>query len=168
MIAEDFVPESYVFHNLLGASEIVRNLGQIAGQNLLRGHRLGYIYHQKGTKPSCEGGGGYLGDLKSELRQDDAISHYVSAGPKNYTYQTLSGQHVCKVRGFMLNYVNSSLINFDSMKCVVTRGAGPISTVNPTKICKDKRKWKLCNRWEVKVYRMIYTKCCIVVDFCTV
>ena len=35
---------------------------------------------------------------------------------KNYTYKLNTGQVTCKVRGFSLNYKNSQIINFESMK----------------------------------------------------
>ena len=71
--------------------------------------------------------GEYLGDLTNELNCKEVgcndenctghwIVEFVSCGPKNYTYRLNTGQHVCKVRGFSLNYRNSQVINFHSMK----------------------------------------------------
>ena len=60
--------------------------------------------------------GGYLGELTSELDDDDHIVTFVLGGPRNYAYQTKNGKTVCKVRGFTLNHRGSKKINFDT-KC---------------------------------------------------
>ena len=39
--------------------------------------------------------GDYLGELTSELDDDDHIATFVSGGPKNYAYQTKNGKTVC-------------------------------------------------------------------------
>ena len=104
--------------------------------------------------------GDYLGELTNELDNDDFIVEFISAGPKNYAYRTNSGKETCKVRGFSLNFTNSHLINFDIIKDIVT-GPKPVNQVtimNSRKICREKRKRKLYNREERKVYKMVYTK----------
>ena len=45
----------------------------------------------------------YLGDLTDEC-WGNHIEGFVSAGLKNYAYRTQSGETVCKVRDFCLNY----------------------------------------------------------------
>ena len=104
--------------------------------------------------------GDYLGELTDELDTGEHIVEFVSGGPKNYAYKTNTGKEVCKVRGFTLNYTNSQLINFDSVKHIVTdtRSTPTITVTNPSKICRDKRKRKLYNREEQKSYQMVYTK----------
>ena len=44
------------------------------------------------------------------------ITEFVSCGPKNYSFKLNSGEIFCKVRGFSLNYRNSQIVNFQSMK----------------------------------------------------
>lgn len=56
--------------------------------------------------------GNYLGEINPE---DGHIIEFVSGGPKNYAYRTLSGKEECKVRGFTLNWMNSKLINFEAI-----------------------------------------------------
>ena len=68
--------------------------------------------------------GDYLGELTSELDDDDHITSFVSGGPKNYAYQTKNGKTVCKVRGFTLNHRGSKKINFDVMCEQVCRPNG--------------------------------------------
>ncbi len=104
--------------------------------------------------------GDYLGELTDELDVGEYITEFVSGGPKNYSYKTSTNNETCKVRGFTLNFTNSKLINFDTVKEIVT-DANSRSTIvvnNPRKICRDKRKRKLYNREEDKTYRMVYTK----------
>ena len=73
--------------------------------------------------------------------------------------KTNTDKETCKVRGFSLNFTNSRLINFDSVKQIVTESEQKTITVtNPSKICRDKRKRKLYNREENKTYQMVYTK----------
>ena len=70
--------------------------------------------------------GEYLGQLTNELackeigcnscKSGHWIEEFVSCGPKNYTYKLNTGKISCKVRGFSLNYRNSQVINFNSMK----------------------------------------------------
>jgi len=104
--------------------------------------------------------GDYLGDLTDELDKGEHIVEFLSGGPKNYAYKTSENKETCKVRGFTLNYANSQLINFDSVKQIVTdpKSTPTITITNPNKICRDKNKRKLYNRVEEKTYQMVYTK----------
>ena len=98
--------------------------------------------------------------MTDELKPGQYITEFVSGGPKNYAYKTNTGDETCKVRGFTLNYTNSQLINFDSVKEIVTdpKARPEITITNPNKICRDKRKRTLYNREEKKTYQMVYTK----------
>jgi hypothetical protein len=104
--------------------------------------------------------GDYLGDLTNELGGGEHIVEFVSGGPKNYAYKTNKNKETCKVRGFTLHYTNSQLINFESVKALVTDATSPqtITVENPGKICRDKLKRKIYNREEQKTYQMVYTK----------
>ena len=64
----------------------------------------------------CISTGEFLGQMKNELESGDFITEFVSAGAKNYAYQTLRGNSVCKVRGFTLNARGSAILNFQSLK----------------------------------------------------
>ena len=104
--------------------------------------------------------GDYLGELTNELETGEHIIEFVSGGPKNYAYKTNKGNETCKVRGFTLNFTNSQLINFESVKTLLIDPfeKSTITVTNPHKICRDKGKRKLYNREEEKNYRMVYTK----------
>ena len=47
--------------------------------------------------------GPFLGKLKKELDDEDAIVEFATAGPKTYGFRTHLGTLKCKVRGFRLN-----------------------------------------------------------------
>jgi hypothetical protein len=104
--------------------------------------------------------GNFLGELTDEITQEDGyIVEFVSGGPKNYAYRTLSGREECKVRGFTLNWVNSKMINFEAIRSLIcTAQDKQIEIINPCKISRDNRKRKLLNRVETKRYQMVYTK----------
>lgn len=104
--------------------------------------------------------GNYLGELTNEIKAEDGyIIEFVSGGPKNYAYRTLSGREECKVRGFTLNWTNSKVINFEAIKSIIcTSQEKQIEVINPCKISRDSRKRKLLNRTETKRYQMVYTK----------
>lgn len=71
--------------------------------------------------------GVFLGQMTDELKKygpDSTITEYVSGGPKNYAmkiYSPTKGEikPIVKVKGITLNYNNSKLINFDSMRKLV-------------------------------------------------
>jgi hypothetical protein len=94
-----------------------------------------------------------LGELTDELDGGEQIVEFVSGGPKNYSYKTNKNKETCEVRGFTLNYTNSQLINFGSVKNIVTdpQNNSNIVVTNPSKVCRDKRQVKLYNREEKKV-----------------
>ena len=101
--------------------------------------------------------GDYLGDLTDEC-EGDHIVEFVSAGPKNYAYETETGNTVCKVRGFRLNYDTSQEINFQSMKDLVTRDPDRRIMTNDFQINRDPRNLVLYNRQQIKSYGLVYTK----------
>lgn len=79
-----------------------------------------------------------------ELKAGEYIVKFVSGGPKNYAYKTNRNKETCKVRGITLNYTNSQLINFESVKTIVTnpKRCPNIVVTNPSKICRDKKRQK--------------------------
>ena len=110
--------------------------------------------------------GDFLGDLSDEL-ENDHIVEFISAGPKNYGYRTFNGKEVCKVRGFTLNFKNSQLINFESVKNIVLNDGGSIYTCNPNKICRSNTNYQIYSREEKKKYGMVYNKRILLSDFNT-
>ena len=126
--------------------------------------------------------GEYLGDLTSELTCKELgcktvnceghwIQEFVSCGPKNYAYKTNTGQIICKVRGFSLNYRSSLILNFESMKNAlyhwINNDPKELITVK-TEIRRNKHTSEVFNRVVSKHYGVVYDKRRILPDLSTV
>jgi hypothetical protein len=61
----------------------------------------------------------YLGKFTNEIKGDNYIQEFVSAGPKNYGYKLNNGQTSCKIIGFSVNFIASESLNFQSMRDLV-------------------------------------------------
>ena len=126
--------------------------------------------------------GSYLGQLTDELtckelgcREQYCTGHwieeFVSCGLKNYSYRVNTGQVVCKVRGFSLNYKSSLILNFNSMKealvCWKMNKPKELITVK-TELCRSKNEREVFNRVIAKHYGVVYDKRVVKPDFTTV
>jgi hypothetical protein len=125
---------------------ILRHTNDVVGSYVAAGARLHlYSYHNKLKEHAlyCDAEsviflqqrndaalvktGNCLGDMTSELKPSEYISEFVSGGPKNYTYKTVdtvtgAKSTVCKVRGFILNYGASQVLNFEKLKQLIPKG----------------------------------------------
>jgi len=86
--------------------------------------------------------GNNLGQLQSELEENEIIVEVVCAGPKNYAYRTYNSatgesKTVCTVRGVTLNYSASQLVNFAKIKDMILS-----KNVDETVIVHTKNKIK--------------------------
>lgn len=63
--------------------------------------------------------GVFIGDLANELKQNEYITEFVSAGPKNYSYQTSQGNSCIKVKGFSLNFINQKAFKTENLKLII-------------------------------------------------
>ncbi|CAC5402776.1 unnamed protein product [Mytilus coruscus] len=126
------------------------------------------IYVSKKGKPEPPLGN-YLGELTSEIPADEGyIVEFVSGGPKNYAYRTLKSE-TCKVKGFTLNFTNSNIVNFNSVKDMITCNRDMCKALtNPTKICRLPNQRKTFSREEKKKYKFTYDKRVILPNFNTV
>jgi hypothetical protein len=61
----------------------------------------------------------YLGKFTNEIKGDNFIEEFVSAGPKNYGYKLINGQTSCKIKGFSVNFIASKSLNFQSLRDLV-------------------------------------------------
>ena len=109
--------------------------------------------------------GDYLGDFTSELDPDDYITEFVSAGPKNYGYQTHKGHTECKVRGFRLNSEGKSQLNYNVMRQnVLDEIQKPLLKPRQTQVVKthqivrDPKTYELYTFPEYKRYQLVYDK----------
>ena len=108
--------------------------------------------------------GDFLGDLTDETPAN-AITRFVTGGPKNYAYTLLKPNKkghtsVCKVRGITLNFKNALDINFDTLKDLVT-GASEKASVRVTdryKIVRDPETCHILTKTEEKDYRIVFDK----------
>ncbi|GFT35599.1 DNA_pol_B_2 domain-containing protein [Trichonephila clavipes] len=112
--------------------------------------------------------GNFLGEFTDELN-GGTITSFVTGGPKNYAYKLSDGSEVCKIRGFTLNFQNSLVLNYESVKELVSSmDASRFMTItNPRKITRDKKKRKVENKIESKTYKMVYDERVIQDDFST-
>ena len=75
---------------------------------------------------------------------------------------------MCKIRGFTLNHRSAALLNFDSMKELVTtpeKRGDAITTHNPHKIVR--KGGHIYSVEQTKEYRVIYNKRCLLEDLTT-
>ena len=104
-----------------------------------------------------------LGDLTNELAEHGEgaqIVEFASGGPKFYVYKVLKANgeviFVCKIKGIRLDHETSSLINFESIKRMITEETGPIN-VKPRNIRRTAYH-EVVNTEETKICRPVYTK----------
>ena len=97
------------------------------GSNVLYHDTDSIIFSVKDENDYIPPLGNYLGQLTNELTCKELgcksenceghwIEEFISCGPKNYSFRVNTGEIVCKVRGFSLNYRSSLILNFQSMK----------------------------------------------------
>ena len=117
--------------------------------------------------------GDYLGDLTDEV-PDNQITHFVTGGPKNYAYKLdrpvdNGVQTVCKVRGITLNYRNALIINFETVRDMVTNAKKEnITVTDEHKIARDQKNNRIITSRQTKDYRIVFDKRVITNNFNTV
>ena len=125
--------------------------------------------------------GDYLGQLTNELSCKELgcvgcvdghwITEFVSCGPKNYSFRLNSGEIICKVRGFSLNYRNSQIVNFASMKDTLyswKRNENAELVTVTTEICRHKFENPMVyTRQIAKKYNVVYNKRRVLDDLTT-
>ncbi|XP_031342123.1 uncharacterized protein LOC116170010 [Photinus pyralis] len=122
------------------------------------------IFTQKSEEwsPPC---GSFLGDMTDEIEcygPGSQIVEFVSGGPKNYAYKVFSSSAntysvVCKVKGISLNYKNSRVVNFETIKDAVLNNA-PETYVETDRRIARTCTYDVISKPERKRYRVEYTK----------
>ena len=117
--------------------------------------------------------GNYLGDFTNEIKpvkidnvlHEDYTTDFVSAGPKNYAYQTKHGKQECKVRGFTLNVRGQASLNFNTMKdLILAEILEPedrpriISLTNPHKVHRIAETKQIQTVRQTKNYQLVFDK----------
>lgn len=110
--------------------------------------------------PPC---GSFLGELKSELNQDDSIIEFASAGPKNYAYKTKKGESVVKVRGITLTHEIESLVNIETIKKIIKDHNFTVS-VPEKKFIRNKNNFTISTVESRKKYKFTYSKRMLLAD----
>ena len=121
------------------------------------------IYKWRPGQPSIPTGD-FLGDMKDEL-DGDLIREFVSAGAKNYAYETHAGKADCKIRGFTLNDRGAAVLNFQTMKNnILDELNNPLdhrrtaNVVTPYYFQRDSEKKRIKVVPRVKKYAMVFDK----------
>jgi hypothetical protein len=142
----------------------------LMGENVLYADTDSCVYVSKPGEPEPTLGD-FLGDLTDEITPKHGsgafITQFVCGGPKNYAYKVSDGKTHCKIRGFTLNYKNSLVLNFDSLKHICKYVNNPanmekknknVKIVDECKITREKWTRRIVNRREVKEYRVVFDK----------
>jgi hypothetical protein len=113
--------------------------------------------------------GDYLGQFTNEIdsKEGNFINEFVSAGPKNYAYKLDTGVTHALVKGFSLNQTSSLVINYDSIKQLVTEDKSKKLKVNQLKFSRDKIDWNVHTDIVEKIYGFVYDKRIIKENFGT-
>ena len=152
------------------------------GERVLYHDNDSIIFSVKDTDEYIPPLGNYLGQLTNELTCTEIgckgcelghwIEEFVSCGPKNYTYKLNTGEISCKVRGFSLNYRNSQIINFNSMKNALLswKRNDPVDMITiKTEIRRHKHQNPIVySRQLKKHYSVVYDKRRVLNNFTTV
>jgi DNA polymerase elongation subunit (family B) len=101
--------------------------------------------------------GEFLGELTSELDDDDYIAEFVSAGPKNYSYKTMKGKTKCTIKGFTLNYITDLSLNFEKIKDIVLNDRTAKVPVTTLKISRT-IDYRVKSNYIEKNYGFVYDK----------
>jgi hypothetical protein len=130
------------------------------------------IYIQNVGEPLKVETGYYLGDLTDELEEFGSgsyIEEFVSGGPKNYAFSVFNpttGKRTarCKVKGITLNYENSRVVNFTSLRNMILEDNSPLYVHNPRKI-KRKHGGVVVSEPDRKEYKVVFKKRRLLNDF---
>ena len=111
------------------------------------------IYTNDGTKHIETGD--MLGNLTDEL-SGNAITRFVSIGPKSYSFKYGNNEQKSAIKRFTLNHENSSLLSHDSLSKIVKKQIREITVVNESKITRKNRE--IVNKYCEKVFKFGYDK----------
>ena len=142
------------------------------GKSVLYCDRDTFMYIQNEDEPLKVETGYYLGDLTDELEEFRSGSHieeFISGGPTNYAVSvfypsTRKRTTKCKVNGITLNYENSKVLNFTSLRNMILEDDTTLHVHNPRKI-KRKHGVVVVSEPEKKEYKFVFKKRRLMDDF---
>ena len=93
----------------------------------------------------------------------------MSGGPKNYAFSVFcpsAGKCItkCKVKSITLNYENSKVVNFATLRDIILENSVPVHVHNPKKI-KRKQGGVVVSEKETKEYKVVFKKRRLMGDF---
>ena len=110
--------------------------------------------------------GDFLGDFTNEISPKDGnfIKSWISGGAKNYSYKTDLGKTDCVVKGYAINFLRDTLLNFESMtECVNDKTKEII--LPQLKFIKNKSSWQIQTVIQNKKYNCLtYNKRLVLTD----
>ena len=141
------------------------------GESVLYSDADSVVFIQNVDEPPKVKTGDYLGHLTDELEEFGSGSYnqeFVSGGLKNYAFSvfcllTGKGTTKCKVKHITLNYENSKVVNFTTLRDMILKDAAPVRVHNPKKI-KGKHDG-VVSEPETKEYKVVCKKSRLVDNF---
>ena len=133
------------------------------GESVLYCDTDSVIYIQNVDEPPKVHTGDYLSDLTDELEEFDSgssIEEFVSGGPKLFmVFCPATGKRTskCKVKGITLNYNNSEVVNFTSLRNMILEDDTTLHVHNPKNI-KRKHCGVVVSEPETKEYKFVFKK----------
>ena len=103
--------------------------------------------------------GDNLGQFKDELKGkgNKMIGSFVATAPKSYGYELENGKKKFKIKGFTLNYENSKILNYDSMKaCMINNSV--VTLKNDHFIKRDNKTKDIVSVKQEKIFKFCYDK----------
>nr|DAC81393.1 TPA_asm: PolB-C [Pimephales minnow adintovirus] len=116
--------------------------------------------------------GDHLGELTSEVDEDDFVSCFCSSAPKSYAFETAKGKTCMKAKGITLNAKNSRVINMESLiglveGYVTSQDSSKHILAHSENIVRHKKTLTLHNKSVVKSFKVVYNKRRLLPDFTT-
>ena len=93
-----------------------------------------------------------------EFGSGSFIDEFVSGGPKNYEFSVFAPLPVnaqINVKGITLNYQNSNVVNFTSLRNMILEDAPPVHVHNAKKI-KRRHGGVVVSEPETKEYKVVF------------
>ena len=84
------------------------------------------------------------------------MKSFVLTGPKSYSYVYGNGKQKSAIKGFTLDYENSSILNHDSLTKIVRKEIKDLTVVNERKITRKERD--IVNKYVEKTFKLGYDK----------
>lgn len=102
--------------------------------------------------------GPYLGCLQDEVEQGKYITNFCASAPKSYCLRYSTGEDSVRTKGITLNYANSQIFTFQSVRKVILGELAQLKTVTQDEFRRIKHKGIVYKRRANKTFRMTFHK----------